>query len=180
MLKKGIRYTVLPTLPSMKPDWLVQKHHGALPAIVHKDTVLTDPLAIAEYLEKTYPHSSLTRQGAYSYQEVLEKTAGFFPALTAYIKNQDVTRDAELGDAVEAQLDIIDAILRSTPGYYTCGVEMTLADLYLAPQLFHVRFYLPSITDVIDDSATNSIHVPSLTNKSFYIDVTPTTPLFFI
>jgi glutathione S-transferase len=138
MLKKGIRYTVHPTLSSLKPDWLVQKHAGAMPAIVHKGVTMTDSMDIAEYLEKSYPHCSLTRHGVYSYQEVLEKTSGFFPALSAFVKNKDATKDAELGDAVEAQLDIIDGILRSTPGYYLCGVELTLADLYLAPQLFHV------------------------------------------
>jgi glutathione S-transferase len=109
-----------------------------MPAIVHRDITMTDPMGIAEYLEKSYPHCSLTRQGVHSYQEVLEKTAGFFPALAAFIKNKDAANDVELGDAVEVQLDIIDGILRSTPGYYLCGVEQTLADLYLAPQLFHV------------------------------------------
>jgi glutathione S-transferase len=138
MLKKGIRYSVHPTLATRKPDWLVEKHSGAMPALVHKDKTLTDPLAIAEYLEKTYPHSSLTRQGAYSYQEVLERTTNFFPTLSAFILNKDATKDEVLGAAVEAQLDIIDDIIKTTPGHYTCGIEMTLADLYLAPQLFHV------------------------------------------
>jgi glutathione S-transferase len=138
MLKKGIRYSVHPTLATRKPDWLVEKHSGAMPALVHKDKTLTDPLAIAEYLEKTYHHSSLTRQGAYSYQEVLERTTNFFPTLSAFILNKDATKDEELGAAVEAQLDIIDDIIKTTPGHYTCGIEMTLADLYLAPQLFHV------------------------------------------
>lgn len=137
LLKKGIRYNVLPTLPTAKPDWLLSKHEGKMPALVHKGVSMTDSLAIAEYLEKTFPHTSLTRQGAYSYQEVLEKTAGFFPALSAYIKNKDDSKDASLSAALESQLDLLDEIIRSTPGQYICGIEMTLADLYLAPQLFH-------------------------------------------
>jgi len=96
---------------------------------------MTDSLAIAEYLERTYPHSSLTRQGAYSYQEVLEKTVGFFPALSTLIKNKDESKDATLLADVEAQLDILDEIIRSTPGQYVCGIEITLADLYLVPQV---------------------------------------------
>jgi glutathione S-transferase len=43
---------------------------------------------------------------------------------------------------MEKQLDIIDEILRSTPGQYLCGLEMTLADLYLLPQLFHAMVTL--------------------------------------
>mmetsp|Transcript_10458 Transcript_10458/g.14409 ORF Transcript_10458/g.14409 Transcript_10458/m.14409 type:complete len:300 (+) Transcript_10458:36-935(+) len=137
LMKKGLRYTVKPTLPSSKPSWLLEKYEGKMPALVHKSTTITDSLAIAEYIEKTFPHSSLTRQGAYSYQEVLEKTSGFFPSLSALIKNKDPALDGELIAAVEAQLDVMDEILRSTPGKYLCGIELTLADLYLTPQLFH-------------------------------------------
>lgn len=145
LLKKGIPYTVKPTLPTAKPDWLVKNHGGDMPALVHKDVTLTNSLAIAEYIEKTFPHSSLTRQGVYSYQEVLEKTAGFFPALAAYIKNKDSSKEEELGAAVETQLDLLDEIIRSTPGHYICGIELTLADLYLAPQLFHVSIIITCV-----------------------------------
>ena len=103
---------------------------------------MTDSLAIAEFIEKTYPQNSLTRQGAYSYQEVLEQTASFFPTLSTFIKNKDESKDAALAADTEKQLDLIDEILRSTPGQYICGLEMTLADLYLLPQLFHAMVTL--------------------------------------
>lgn len=137
MLKKGIKYNIHPTLPDKKPQWLVDNHGGKLPAIVHKGKEVTDSLAIAEYIEKQFPHSSLTCQGAYSYQEVLEKTSGFFPALSNYIKNKDANQDPAMLALVEAQLDKLDEIIRSTPGQYVCGIELTLADLRLLPQLFH-------------------------------------------
>lgn len=137
MLKKGLRYSIKPVLPSEKPSWLLDQYDGKMPALVHKDVKMVDSMAIAEYLEKTFPHNSLTRMGAFSYQEVLEKTSGFFPALSALIKNKDASKDAALIEAVDAQLNIIDEVLRSTPGQYLCGIEMTLADLYLLPQLFH-------------------------------------------
>lgn len=148
MLKKGLRYSVLPTKSDNKPDWLQSKHEGKLPCLVHKGDTMTDSLAIAEFLEKTYPHNSLTRQGAFSYQEVLEKTSGFFPALSAFIKNKDEGKEASLGAAVEAQLDNLDEVIRSTPGQYVCGIEMTLADLYLLPQLFHAMVTLEHFKDV--------------------------------
>jgi glutathione S-transferase len=124
-------------MPTNKPEWLTSKHEGKMPALMHKDSTMTDSLAIAEYIEKTFPQNSLTRMGAYSYQEVLEKTAGFFPALSALIKNTDDSKDASLLQAVEGQLDVMDEIIRSSPGRYICGIELTLADLYLVPQLFH-------------------------------------------
>eukprot|EP00607_Mallomonas_marina_P004628 CAMPEP_0182428980 /NCGR_PEP_ID=MMETSP1167-20130531/25204_1 /TAXON_ID=2988 /ORGANISM="Mallomonas Sp, Strain CCMP3275" /LENGTH=305 /DNA_ID=CAMNT_0024612249 /DNA_START=49 /DNA_END=966 /DNA_ORIENTATION=+ len=140
--KKGVKYNLKPTISSAKPDWLLSKHEGKMPCLVHNDVSMTDSLAIAEYLEKTFPHSSLTRQGAFSYQEILEKTSGFFPAMSALIKNADEGKDAELAEAVEAQLDSLDELIRSTPGQYLCGLEVTLADLYLLPQLFHAMVAL--------------------------------------
>lgn len=137
MQKKGVTYEVKPTLPETKPDWLVEKHGGKIPAIVHKGKVVTDSLAIAEYLEKEYPHNSLTKQGAFSYQEILEKTSNFFPTLSAFIKNKDDSKDEALQAKFEAQLDALDELLRSTPGQFLGGLELTLADLYLLPQLFH-------------------------------------------
>jgi glutathione S-transferase len=137
LLKKGLNYNVRPTLKSEKPAFLLEKHNGKMPCLAHKDFSLTESLAIAEYIEKTFPHSSLTRQGTFSYQEVLEKTAGFWPALGAFIKNKDEDKDSDLLSKVEDELDALDEIIRSTPGKYVCGVELTLADLYLLPQLFH-------------------------------------------
>ena len=133
MLKKGIRYNVRPTLPGKMEK---------MPALVHKGITIVDSVSIAEYLEKTFPHTSLTRQGAFSYQEVMEKTAGLFPALAAYIKNKDSSNDAALQVAFEKQLDLLDELLRSAPGQYLCGIEITLADLYLLPQLFHAMVTL--------------------------------------
>ena len=144
LLKKGIPYRVHPTLPENKPSFT----QGKLPCLVDKGETITDSLAIAEYIERTYPHSSLTRQGAYSYQEVLEKTAGFFPALSAFIKNKDASSDPSLRAAVETQLDVLDEIIRSTPGQYICGIEMNLADLYLTPQLFHAMVALEHFKDM--------------------------------
>lgn len=148
MLNKGLRYAVKPTLPSSKPAWLLEKHDGKMPALKHKGMTLTDSLAIAEYLEKTFPHKTLTRQGAYSYQEVLEKTAGFFPSVSAFIKNKDSALDESLRASVEQQLDLMDELVRSTPGQYICGIEKTLADLYLAPQLFHATVALEHFKDL--------------------------------
>jgi glutathione S-transferase len=147
MLKKGLKYKLHPVSANNKPAILDQVG-GKLPALVYKGKPQTDSLQIAEFIEKTYPHNSLTRQGSYSYQEVLEKTSGFFPALSAFIKNKDESKDASLQAAVDKQLDLLDELLRSTPGQFLCGVELTLADLYLVPQLFHAMVALEHFKDL--------------------------------
>ena len=143
LLKKGIPYKVIPTQMDKLPAGVTQ-----LPSLVHKGETVIDSLAIAEYIEKAFPHTSLTRQGAYSYQEVLEKSSAFFPSLSAFIKNKDDSKDPALQAAVEGQLDILDEIIRSTPGQYVCGIELTLADLYLLPQLFHAMIAMEHFKDV--------------------------------
>eukprot|EP00596_Hydrurales_sp_CCMP1899_P002502 CAMPEP_0119041594 /NCGR_PEP_ID=MMETSP1177-20130426/12581_1 /TAXON_ID=2985 /ORGANISM="Ochromonas sp, Strain CCMP1899" /LENGTH=262 /DNA_ID=CAMNT_0007007765 /DNA_START=188 /DNA_END=976 /DNA_ORIENTATION=- len=143
LLKKGIPYKVIPTLNDKMPAGITQ-----LPSLSVKGEVISDSLAIAEYIEKSYPHTSLTRQGAYSYQEVLEKSASFFPTLSTFIKNKDDSKDPALQAAVETQLDTLDEIIRSTPGQYMCGIEMTLADLYLVPQLFHAMVAMEHFKDL--------------------------------
>jgi glutathione S-transferase len=135
--KKGLMYNIHPTLATDKPAFLVEKHEGKMPCLVHKGESMTDSLAIAEFLEKMYPEPNLSRAGLFSYSEVMQKTSGFFPALSAYIKNKDETVEESLKADISAQLDIIDEVLRSSPGKYLCGIEMSLADLYLTPQLFH-------------------------------------------
>ncbi len=137
MLRKGIRYEVRPVMATGMPQWLVDKHHGQLPAVVHQGVTVVGPLKIAEYFERNYPQNTLTRQGTYSYQEVLERVSGFFPALTAVITNKDRTLDTGLLEQLNAQLDLLDELIRSAPGKYLCGIDVTLADLYLTPRLFH-------------------------------------------
>lgn len=129
----------MPVLPSKRPEWILEKHAGELPALEYRNEItVAGPFQIAEFIEKTYPLTPLTREGVYTYQEILEKTKEFYPALTAYILNKDSTLDPPLREAVHRQLDLMDEILRTAPGRFFCGIEMTLADLYLTPRLFHV------------------------------------------
>lgn len=141
-------YKTYPIQEFKKPSWLLDRHDGKLPAVSHMNVTLTGPLAIAEYLEKTYPHTSLTKQGIYSYQEILEKTKDFYPALSALILNKLVQRDRDLIAAMEEQLDLLDEMIRKTAGRYLCGLELTLADLYLLPQLFHAMVALDHFKDM--------------------------------
>ena len=54
---------------------------------------------------------------------MLEKTSGFFPALSAFIKNKEESKDAALGAAMEKELDNLDEIVRSTPGQYVISED---------------------------------------------------------
>lgn len=142
LLKKGVNYVVKPVSPAKIPSWIINNHNSELPVILHEGSAMTGPLAIAEYIDQKYPQNSLTRQGICSYQEALEKTKNFFPAVKSFILNKDVLLDASFRNEVVKELNNIESLLISTPGRFLCGVEMTLADLYLLPQLFHAMVAL--------------------------------------
>ncbi len=165
LLKKGIRYNLKLIKPDSLPDWLIKDYNGKLPLLSHKGTFFTEPLGIAEYIEQIYPHTSLTRQGIYSYQEVLEKTADFYPTLKEYILNTDENKENSLKQKMSQQLDLIDELIRTTPGKYLCGLEMTLADLYILPQLFHAMVVLErfKVTEIYRASPVDPLR-PALEN----------------
>lgn len=140
--KKGVRYDVTPIAPGAMPDWLKEKHDGQLPVLRHNDITMTDSLAIAEYLEQLFPLPSLTRRGMMTYQEALQKVEGFLPAAIALARNRDENKEEKLWKAMEAELDNLDLMLRSTPGKYLAGIDLTLADLYMLPLLFQTMIGL--------------------------------------
>ena len=167
LLKKGLSYNVLPTLKSEKPTFLLEKHDGKMPCLVHKDFSITESMDIAEYIERTFPHSSLTRQGTFSYQEILEKTAGLWPAIGAFIKNKEEAKDDVLLATVTEELDKLDEIVRSSPGKYLCGIELTLADLYLLPQFFHAVVAMDHFKGVV----CRHTHIHTYTNTYIHTHV---------
>jgi glutathione S-transferase len=132
---------VHPLLPSNKPDWLMKPpYNGKLPCLTDKrnNMIIADsPLQMAEYIEKQFPLLSLGRKDTFlSYKEVFEKTKDFVPILTAYLINLDKKKDPLLYTEVEKQLNYFDELLRSTPGRYFCGIDLTFIDLYLVPIFF--------------------------------------------
>jgi glutathione S-transferase len=147
LLKKGVTYVIKPVSPVKLPSWIEKDHRGELPVLVHEGRAMTGPMAIAEYIDQKYPQKSLTRQGVCSYQEALEKTRNFFPTVTSYVLNKDGLKDAPLKDAVIRELNAIEKLLITTPGRFLCGVEMTLADLFLLPQLFHAMVAMEHFKD---------------------------------
>ncbi len=184
LLKKGVNYVVRPISPATIPSWITEKHDGVLPLIIHEGTAMTGPMKIAEFIDQRYPQNSLTRHGVCSYQEVLEKTKNFFPSVESYILNKDILLDAMYHDAVVKELDIIEDQLVTTPGRYLCGVEMTLADLYLLPQLFHAMIALEkfkkfeaivvdsdSPRPVLDSYVEKMLDLKEFNNKKAYCGV---------
>jgi glutathione S-transferase len=146
LVKKGVFYVKENVNISSMPEWLREDHGAQLPCLRNQNTILTEPLQIAEHVERCYPHKSLAKMGTFSYQEVLDRTSTFFPTVRACVaafEDQNIkTRDdisphnKEILNVILQELEKVDALVRSTPGRYLGGVDMTLADLRMTPYLF--------------------------------------------
>lgn len=144
LLHKQVDYHGTPVLPSNIPSILSQPQPTSAPAnltaLVHKGIVITGPMKIAEYLEHNLPSHSLikssTGQNTKKYHEIIQQFQSFYPLLTKYLINNNQSMEETYAKEIEGYFDELDLLLRSTPGQYICGLEKTIADFYLLPQLY--------------------------------------------
>lgn len=139
---KDLEYSLAPHGPNNKPDWLVANHGGSMPAleIIGDNDSQTDVLTesreiVSEICKRFRPHGSLSPPGLAAAEEA---AAPLFGAFARYTKNTEVEADSELKKALLLSLCKLDAHLAS-PGEWAAGSEMSAADCFLLPKLYHVR-----------------------------------------
>lgn len=133
------------------PEYLALNPQGLLPAFVADDgAVLTQSLAIIEYLDETSPEPSLLP--ADPMQRARVRAVAQAVACDIHpVQNLKVLqrlRDLGLGEEVvqawaatviEEGLDAVDKLLAGQPGPFAFGDAPTLADLCIVPQLGNAR-----------------------------------------
>ena len=146
LLKKGVTHKLIPTLPSKIPSWIQQDCQGQLPTLFNRinNETVTDAIRIAEYIEDLYPEVPLIQNSTATYNEF----KNFYPALRDCIVNKDPEKDNQLIKAVTDQLDLMESILKSSPGKFLCGFQLTSADLYVTPLLFHAMVALENFKNI--------------------------------
>lgn len=134
------------------PEYLALSPLGAVPALVHEATTLTEPAAIALYLADRYatkrlaPPSDSPDRAAY-YQWLLFAEATLFPAVMALYGRapasdpegtaRDTARLAAVLDVVARELDTRDHL---AAGHFTA------ADVAVA-SILHVAHHLGALAD---------------------------------
>lgn len=120
-----------------------------LPALDIGGTVLTQSPAILEYLDEAYPEPPLLPLGAVNRAKVRTiasivgcdihplNNLGPLGYLKKTLGHDQSTADAWYAHWVREGFDTIEALMQ--PGPYACGARVTLADLYLVPQVFNAR-----------------------------------------
>jgi maleylpyruvate isomerase len=133
------------------PAFLARNPQGLVPALELDDgAVLTQSLAICEYLDDVHPEPPLLPRDAAQRARV-RAVAQVIACDTHPVQNLKVLdRLRALGLAeeqvtawaratIEEGLDACDRLIAGAGGRYCFGDEVTLADICLVPQLFNAR-----------------------------------------
>ncbi len=133
------------------PDFLSLNPQGLVPALEFDDGgVLTQSLAIIEWLDETHPEPPLLPRDPLQRARVrafaLAIACDVHPVQNLKVLNRlraaGLTEDAVTGwaAAVNAEgLEACEALIRDEPGPFCFGEAPTLADLCLVPQLGNAR-----------------------------------------
>ena len=137
-------------------DYLKLNPQGFVPALILDDgpdgggQVLTQSLAICEYLDEIHPEPSLLPGDAVMRARI-RACAMVIACDTHPVQNLRILKRLRgMGieepmvqqwgrDTIEMGLDALDQLLTGFDGPYACGLQPTLADLCLVPQLANAR-----------------------------------------
>ena len=136
-----------------KPEFRKLNPQGFVPALVDRGHVLTQSLAIIEYLDETHPHPPLLPQDPLGRARVramaLIIAADIHPLQNSRIvkylerefKADEATRKRWIGQWITDGFTALEKMLAGDPatGQFCHGDTPTLADVFLVPQMFSSR-----------------------------------------
>ena len=133
-IARGEQHSVLASINPMR----------AVPTLELDDgSVLTESVAIIEWLEETHPRPALLpaepRERAHVRELVQIINAGVHPLQNTIVRlaispDEEVQR-AWMNRWIERGLSAYEAHVARTPGRFSTGDQLTMADLYLVPQV---------------------------------------------
>jgi maleylpyruvate isomerase len=133
------------------PDYLALNPQGLVPALVLEDgTVLTQSLAICEYLDETHPDPPLLPRDPVTRAKVRAFAQAIAAEIHAVQNLKVLNRVKSLGhdqaaanawahDTIAEGLVACEALLRDQAGPFCFGPTPGLADIALVPQLYNAR-----------------------------------------
>lgn len=140
-------YECQPTAPDSKPDWLVEHYQGKLPALRHGKECYVESSVITNYLLFFFGKQQQTESELKVVQEeeddASDGTAAtalagkFFPAVAGYLKatTDDAAQEAKLRSVLD---EFEKHLQRQDDNTWWCGNQLTIHDLRLAPQFYHL------------------------------------------
>jgi maleylpyruvate isomerase len=177
---KGLEYEYVPVHllrdggEQLKPEYRALNPDGIVPTLVDGDIVLTQSLAIIDYLEETHPEPPLLPRApadrAFVRSIALGVACEIHPLdnlrvlkyLKHEVKTPDEVKDAWYAHWVESGFDALEKRLAGDKrvGALCFGDTPTVADLCLVPQVFNARRFkidlsrFPTIERIADHAET--------------------------
>ena len=152
---KGLAYDSVPVSlldnAQRAPEYLSKNPQGLVPALLDGEQLLTQSLAICEYLEETYPQPVLLPNDAIGRARVralaLSIACDIHPLnnlrvlrrLEAQFAADQAGKDAWYQHWIQSGFEAFEQQIQSTHGQYCFGDTVTLADLALVPQVYNAR-----------------------------------------
>ncbi len=176
---KGVRYETIPIELVREKQHRSGEYRSINPQMrvptlaLSGGEILTQSMAIIEYLDEAYPDPPLLPAEAVARARVraIAQTIGcdIHPlnnsGTLAYLRRlgqDEAAISAWYSDWVRAGFDAIETMLR--PGPYSCGAHVSIADLCLVPQVYNaVRFNVP----LVDYPKINKVNAACLKLPAF-------------
>lgn len=147
----------LPQGAQRAPDFLARNPQGLVPALDTGSAILTQSLAIIDYLDAAYPTPALAPtdplERAHVMAQALVIAADIHPIdnlrvlnrLTAQFGADQAAREEWYAHWIVEGLNALEAMTADLPGPFLGGARPNLADICLVPQLYNARRFAVSL-----------------------------------
>lgn len=120
---------------------------GEVPTLVHKSNVISQSMAILQYLDECFPTETLFSKDAYQKAKIIQFCEGInctqpyqnLKTLQFLEKEMQVSEEKKklwLNSWLGRNLEASEKFLQKTAGKFCFGDKVTAADCFLMPQLF--------------------------------------------
>lgn len=156
------------------PEHLARNPQGLVPALFIDGYLLTQSLAIIDYLNEAHGLTILpqdpalrakTRAVAYAIAMDIHPVCNLSVVnhVTHLVGNVEETRADWMTKFIGEGLAAVEALLGQLPGPFCCGVTPTLADICLVPQLYNARRWNVDLSGLhrVTDAAARLAEIPA-------------------
>ena len=149
-IEKGLEYELVP-LDRGSAEHAALHPFARMPVLEHDGPVVAETLAITGYIDEAFPGPALQPESV----QALRRMREWLSICADYIYRDVVLGIPRRRPATEEELRSARAPLEKieglvNPSEYLLGDRLTLADLYLAPQLSNAREKAPEVLSGLD------------------------------
>lgn len=145
---------------SNKPEFFLKLNEdGTTPVWVDGDQTVADSAAIVKLAGQMGTGPQLILESHPHWDEASELVSSVFPAFVGFLKNKEDDSEEEKRNKLADVLRSLDSFLKSVPGPFLLGRDVSGLDCDLAPKIKHIsvatphykQFYIPEECDAVKD-----------------------------